>query len=126
MTTMSYTGTLVIESCPACGTVHAIPEGLQREARRHSTRVFCPLGHRWHYTKSIEQELAEARNDATYYKDAMETARSRSAYKGELTKTRKAIHAGQCPWCHRRYKRLAAHARETSDVDVEAEPPSPS
>ncbi len=135
MTTLTYTGELIVTSCPACGVIHAIPDGLELEARRRGISVFCPLGHKWHYKKTIEQELAEARNDATYYRDALHqkraelerTERSRAAFKGELTKVRKTIHAGKCPWCQRRYKRLAAHmAEKHPTVDVEAEPPSPS
>jgi predicted RNA-binding Zn-ribbon protein involved in translation (DUF1610 family) len=134
MSTMTYIDTLVVTSCPTCGSGHAIPSALDRRARRHGTTVYCPLGHGWHYSKSIEQELAEARNDAKFYKDAMVTARrerdaverSRSAYKGELTKVRTTIHAGKCPWCNRKYRRLAAHmADKHPSVDVDAEPPSP-
>jgi len=54
-------------------------------------------------------------------RDQME--RSRAAYKGELTKVRKTIHAGRCPWCRRSFKRLEAHmAAKHPDVDPEAEP----
>ena len=131
MTTLTYTGTLVVRNCPACGIAHAIPEDLDRQMHRHGNRAFCPLGHTWIYTKTVEQELAEARNDARYFKEARDMARqqrdrmerSRAAYKGELTKVRRTIHAGQCPWCRRSFKRLEAHmAAKHPDVDPEAEP----
>jgi hypothetical protein len=117
MTTMAYTGTLVVEECPKCGIIHAIPEGLYTEARRHGTSVYCPLGHSWHFTKSIEAELQEARNDVAYYRNTLKTKevqlqhteRSRAAYKGELTKTRQRAQHGQCPVCRVKFKRLASH-----------------
>jgi hypothetical protein len=134
MTTLTYTGTLVVCECPVCGVRHAIPEGLRQHARERGDpegRVFCPLGHTWVYTKTLEQQLAEARNDAQYFKQARDAARlqrdqmerSRAAYKGELTKVRRTIHAGKCPWCRRSFKRLEAHmAAKHPDVDPEAEP----
>ncbi len=131
MTTLTYSGELLVVKCPVCGVGHAIPTDLQLQMPRHGTHAFCPLGHTWVYKKTLEQELIEARNDAQYFKEARDTARqqrdhmerSRAAYKGELTKVRRTIHAGKCPWCRRSFKRLEAHmAAKHPDVDPEAEP----
>jgi hypothetical protein len=131
VTTMTYTGNLVVVTCH-CGIVHAIPEDLDVQAHAAKRTVYCPLGHSWIYRgKSWQAELVEARNDTSYFKTQLlsterkleSTERSRAAYKGELTKVRKTIHAGQCPWCRRSFKRLEAHmAAKHPDMDHEAEP----
>lgn len=117
MSTMTYTGTLVVESCPACGVAHAIPDSLQRKAKRDGIGVYCPLGHRWAYTRTVEQDLAEAKRDAEYYRGRLkeeQTAHSRTerrlnATRGVVTRTKKRVAAGVCPCCHRTFQQLARH-----------------
>ena len=117
MTTMTYTGTLVVTSCPVCGVMHAIPEGLNQQAKRHGKSVYCPLGHSWVYTKTVEQDLAEAKRDAEYYRGRLDaertqrrfTERQLRATKGVVTRTKKRIAAGVCPCCHRTFQQLARH-----------------
>lgn len=131
MTTMTYTGTLVVVTCH-CGIVHAIPRDLDFQARAQKHTVFCPLGHSWVYRgKSWEAELVDVRAESERRRQLLvdereqhaHTERSRNAYKGELTKVRRTIHAGKCPWCRRSFKRLEAHmAAKHPDVDHEAEP----
>jgi hypothetical protein len=132
MTTLIYTGRLIVTNC-WCGISQAIPEDLYREARFNGHTVYCPLGHPWvmHKGKSLEQQLADVGAESDRRRQLLEdervqhqrTERSRNAYKGELTKVRKTIHAGRCPWCLRPFKRLAAHmAAKHPDVDPEAEP----
>jgi len=84
-----------------------------------------------HQLQDIEQQLAEVRSESERRRQLLvdervqhqRTERSRNAYKGELTKVRKTIHAGKCPWCRRSFKRLEAHmAAKHPDVDPEAEP----
>jgi hypothetical protein len=115
--TMIYTGTLVVATCPVCGIGHAIPEALNTQARRHGQAVYCPLGHSWIYTKTVEQDLAEAKRDANYYKNRLSaelearqrTERRLTATRGVVTRTKKRIAAGVCPCCHRTFQQLARH-----------------
>jgi len=132
VTTLTYGGTLVVHHC-WCGIGHAIPADLDREAQFNGHTVYCPLGHQWvmHKGKSFERQLADVRAESERRRQLLvderaqhqRTERSRNAYKGELTKVRKTIHAGKCPWCRRSFKRLEAHmAAKHPDVDPEAEP----
>jgi hypothetical protein len=116
-TTLAYSGLLVVVTCPVCGIGHAIPQDLNTQAKRHRTGVHCPLGHTWIYTKSVEQDLAEAKRDAEYYKrrlsgereDHGRTRRRLSATQGVVTRTKKRIAAGVCPCCKRTFQQLARH-----------------
>lgn len=116
MTTLIYTGELVVEKC-WCGISHAIPRELQTQAKRHGTAVYCPLGHKWVIRKTIESDLAEAKRDADYYKGRLReeqqahgrTERSLRATRGVVTRTKKRIAAGVCPCCHRTFQQLARH-----------------
>lgn len=116
MATLTYTGELVVEKC-WCGIRHAIPAELQRQAKRHGSVVYCPLGHQWVIRKTVEQDLAEAKRDAEYYKGRLEaernghaaTQRSLRATRGVVTRTKKRIAAGVCPCRHRTFQQLARH-----------------
>lgn len=57
MSTLTYTDTLVVESCPTCGVVHGIPDVLYRKAKAdHRREIYCPNGHTWHYTGETDAE----------------------------------------------------------------------
>lgn len=117
MSTLTYTGTLVVATCPVCGVGHAIPEALNTQAKRHGKSVFCPLGHSWIYTKTVEQDLAEAKRDAEYYRGRLKdeqaahgrTERRLNATRGVVTRTKRRIAAGVCPCCKRTFQQLARH-----------------
>lgn len=108
-TTLTYTGTLVIETC-WCGIVHAIPRDLLKHAKADSRNaVYCPLGHQWVIRRSeadrLRAELDQAQADARSQREAKHRAmaladaerRTAIAYKGHLTRIRKRITNGVCP-----------------------------
>jgi hypothetical protein len=118
MATMMYTGTLLIEEC-WCGIQHAIPSQLQKQAAEKGAGVYCPLGHRWFYSETVQHKLererqariaAEQRTRATRELLHAEE-RSHAATRGHLTRHRKRAHAGVCPvhGCKRHFKDLERH-----------------
>lgn len=118
MPTLNYTETLTVVHC-TCGMAFAIPESLDEQLLDHrgpnGKSVYCPLGHRWHYTgkNDAEQEraariAAEQRERAV--RDLLSAEeRSHSATKGQLTKVKKRVTAGLCPCCNRSFADLARH-----------------
>lgn len=102
--TMQYTGVLVIETCCNCSIQYAMPKDLQERALRdHSVSFFCPRGHGQSYTgetaeQRLTRQLNAERTSKTWYADQLKaTERSKSALKGQLTKARNKIAAGNCP-----------------------------
>ena len=131
MTTLTYSGRLVVEKC-WCGIGHAIPQSLADEAARAGTTVYCPLGHGWVIKGSENEKLKQ---DLKWYKDraAAETARadgaeaSRRAWKGQATKARNRLVEGTCPFCgkylvdldlHMTRKHPDEHVRELTEEDA--------
>jgi hypothetical protein len=113
---LTYTGSLIVETCPDCGTAHAIPQGLRDHALRdHSVSVYCPLGHTWHYigetAEAKEKRLRKWAEDQA----ASERARadraeaSRRAWKGQTTRLRNRAAEGECVFCGKFFVGLAVH-----------------
>jgi hypothetical protein len=122
MATMTYTGRLVITSC-WCGIAMAIPEDLHSMATRHKGHtVYCPLGHKFVYSNTTEEKLAEtrqqlqreqARRRATAELLSHEE-RSHAATKGHVTRKKKQLErvaSGVCPCCQRSFTDLRRHMR---------------
>lgn len=110
MSTLTYTGALTVVSCH-CGIVYAIPDNLDSQAHLHKGReVYCPLGHRWVYRDSFEQQLERERQRHQATRDLLRAEeRSHAATRGQVTKLRKRVAAGVCPCCHRTFQQLARH-----------------
>lgn len=119
MTTLRYSGELVILSC-WCGIAHAIPDDLrsyqlrEQDAGRNFS-VYCPLGHQYVpkgpsrlERERRSREAADAR--ATALRDQLAAAeRSKAAIKGQLTKARKRAVNGVCPCCSRTFVNVQRH-----------------
>lgn len=112
---------LVTETCCACGTVFAMERELNKMCREKGERksFYCPNGHGQHYTKGVEDELRELKdqlkreqkNTAWWKNEAEAKARSLAATKGVLTRTKNRIHNGVCPCCNRSFVNLARHMK---------------
>lgn len=109
---------LVAETCPSCHCWFAMPKGLYDRMRYDSTNwAYCPNGHRWHYSRSLREELQETQQALTRATSRAEhwhgqytgAERSKAALKGVITRTRNRIGKGICPCCNRYFKNLAAH-----------------
>lgn len=131
MSTMTFTGTLCVESCPTCHIQHAIPQGMRRWALDHpdnprGTRdafwVHCPNGHVWAYVGESDAQKAadraaraegeavrlQAQLDQENAAREHEERRSR-ALKGHLTRLRNRIALGKCPRCHDEFPDVREH-----------------
>lgn len=119
MYTITHEVTLVVEECCACGTTFGMTADLQRNLRKTGREFFCPNGHPQVYTNTdakkiegLERQLKSAREDTAWWKrEAEEKARSLSATKGALTKTKKRLAGGACPCCNRQFTNLARHMK---------------
>jgi hypothetical protein len=108
MSTISYTGRLVVVSC-WCGIQYAIPEQLEQHKQRGNS-IHCPLGHQTQYVRSMADELAEAKRRAQATRDLLDQEqRSHAATRGHLTRQKKRVAAGVCPCCTRNFQNLARH-----------------
>ncbi len=122
MTTMTYTGRLVVTSC-WCGIHMAIPSDLESIARRNKGHtVYCPLGHKFIYSNTTEEKLEEAnRRLRSEQKRRAATAellaheeRSHASTRGHVTRKRKQLErvkGGVCPCCNRTFVNLARHMK---------------
>ena len=117
--TMVATSTLVVETCCSCGTAFAMEESLRQSLiRKKGEAFFCPNGHSQSYTgetiekkyEKIRRELENERSSKKWWQEEAEKkARSLSATKGQLTKTKNRIAKGVCPCCNRQFINLQRH-----------------
>ena len=121
MNTITEVSTLVVETCPSCGVLHAFPESLRETALKSrgpcGRKIYCPNGHSWFYTGKSEAKIQSERAvDAERRADAerdlrIQEERSHAATKGHLTRTRRRAEAGVCPHCTRTFQNVARHVR---------------
>lgn len=137
-TTLRYTGELVILTC-WCGVTHAVPDSLrdeqlrQHDAGRSPLGIYCPLGHT--HIPAGEGESAKLKRQLAFERDQLAAARaerdqieaSRRAIKGQVTKLRKRVVAGACPFgCHRHFVNLERHvATKHAGQELAAEQDNP-
>ena len=130
METMTTTSTLVAEICCACGTAFAMEESLRENRLMHKDNFYCPNGHSQVYVgepldkkcKRQESQLKNEKETRIWWQDEAETkARSLSATKGVLTKTKKRIANGICPSCNRQFTNLQRHMKTKHPNYVEGE-----
>ena len=112
MRTIDYTETLTVTSC-WCGINLAIPENLYTYAKRRKNHaIYCPLGHDFVFSNTVEEQLADEKRRHAATRDLLHAEeRSHRATRGALTKQRKRAKEGVCPCCHRTFKQLAAHMK---------------
>lgn len=112
MTELRYTETLVVVHC-TCGVAFAIPDDLERQAQERGKSIFCPLGHQWHYTETLEQKLKRERLAHQATKELLrDEERRHRGTKGHVTKLKKKVERaehGVCPHCNRSFQNLQRH-----------------
>ena len=127
MTTLTWTGTVVVTKC-WCGIGYGVPSSLYEEAKRnHKQVIYCPLGHEWVFSGETEAaRLArqlKAANDRIAAKQAQvdQVEASLRATKGHVTRLRKQVLAGQCPFCGQHLRDLERHiTRQHGDETPDA------
>lgn len=121
--------------CPSCGVLYGIPKAFADRLREKGGGYYCPNGHHLSWTMSeadkLKAKLKDAERDLAWYKQGeaaartrAETAeRSRAAIKGQVTKLRKRVVAGACPYgCRRHFTNLERHvATKHAGQPLEAE-----
>jgi hypothetical protein len=109
---MTYTETLVVTHCH-CGIGLAIPSNLHRVARDGGKTLFCPLGHKFVYCNSYEEQLRrEVERNARLLAEKDQLEASLRSQKGATTRVRRKLaraEAGVCPHCSRSFVNLARH-----------------
>lgn len=126
MTTLTFTGNLVVTTC-WCGIAHAVPQDLYEWANLNHTRtVYCPLGHGWVFTGETEADKLKRQLKFQRDQAAAERARADGAEaslrttKGHVTRLRKRVLDGECPLCGQHLRDLARHvARMHPDEPAE-------
>jgi hypothetical protein len=136
--TLMHTETLVIHECPACFVLHAIPKQMERDRLDHGGDVFCPNGHKWHFTVTEVTKLKKQLADEQRWRESADARaiheadqrraaeRSASAYKGQVTRLRKRAVAGVCPVpeCHRHFANLERHMESKHPGFAEGDAPA--
>ena len=124
--TTAYAGELVTIQCSSagCGVVFALSDNYVAARRRDHATWYCPNGHARHYPAESDIEKAQrlrrqAREREEHAWAALSAARdqlqaserSRSDYKGHLTRARNKIANGVCPVgnCRRHFDNVQAH-----------------
>ena len=106
---------LSAHECGNCGVVYALSEGYEAARRQDHATWYCPNGHHWHFPGESEEErlkrLLSSEKDrrARVQADLDRTEASRRAWKGQTTKLRKQVLAGQCPLCGQHLRDLERH-----------------
>jgi hypothetical protein len=125
ITTLGYSAKLVIEECCNCHIAFAVPRDFYDQCVNAgpAKTFYCPLGHAQHYVKSEVQRLRDelertqrqkswAETNARMYKDQLGASeRSKAAIKGQLTKTKKRVANGVCPFCTRHFVNVERHMK---------------
>lgn len=120
MSTLTYSGHLVVDECCVCGVRFAWPEDLREKKlteRQDPTRngFFCPNGHSQHFSGKPEADLlrerlqVEKENAAFWRTESQRVARQAAAARGVTTKLKRRIANGVCPCCKRSFANVARH-----------------
>lgn len=122
MTTLTYIGRLVVNTC-WCGIRHAVPEELENfQQRQHNdgesvTSIYCPLGHSYvpsgkgEAQRLREKLKREEERNARLISENDQLEASRRAQKAATTRARQRAKNGVCPCCNRTFKQLARHMK---------------
>jgi hypothetical protein len=121
MTTQTFTGTLTVIDCPACGMPFGITTRFETQRRDDHTTFYCPAGHGQSFRgkSALEQErdrLKASRDRAVqseqwWRRRAEQERRSAAAQKGHRTRVLNLIAKGVCPvaGCRRNFTNVREH-----------------
>lgn len=118
MTTQTYIGALVVQSCCSCGVRFGIEQTHNTELLRTKEAFYCTNGHRQYYqgesdadkASRLARELASARDrEATLRQENQTRWRLQRAAEGKTRAIKRRVAAGVCPCCTRTFQNLAAH-----------------
>jgi hypothetical protein len=110
-------------ACPECGIDLAVPSNFLRVKREQGGDLFCPNGHKFHYTKTevqkLQEELEAEKRRTQLEREAKERERARAetmqrsnaALRGQVTKIKHRVGNGVCPCCRRTFQNLMRHMK---------------
>lgn len=115
-----------VESCASCGVTFALTAGMVGQLRETGNGFYCPNGHSLSFGNSTAEQLRKEQeaNDRLkkrlvqsqqWEAEAIEAKnaaqRSLSATRGQVTKLRKKLDGGVCPYpgCKRHFRDLERH-----------------
>lgn len=119
MSTLTYTGTMEIHSCPSCHMDYAAPEAFFRRISEGGGSWYCPQGHSVEFTTShaeemrkLQQQLDRQKSRTRHLEDQYEAAQlSARSYKGHVTRIKNRIANGVCPFCNRSFENVRNHMK---------------
>jgi hypothetical protein len=106
---------MVEVECCACAMHFYVPQLWSSERRESHDSFFCPNGHPLTYkakseAEKLRDELARRTSQLDQERAAREDLeRSRRALQGHMTKLRKRVSNGVCPYCSRSFVNLRRH-----------------
>jgi len=124
---------LTVMDCARCGVVFGISTQLEQRRREDGQAFYCPNGHSNVFKDSeldktkreLERVRGESQRRLERFRDEQAahdaTMRTLSATKGQVTKLKKRVHNGVCPYCQRHFTALQRHI-ETKHHDELATP----
>jgi len=114
---------LYVTDCPDCGVIFAVLDDYDGRRRADTRGFYCPNGHVMSYRKSeadrLREQLASMERRLGWAQEtandngarALLNARQAAAYKGHLTRIRRAIASGLCPCCRRHFDNVERHIK---------------
>lgn len=125
--TYAYATTLEVISCGNCGIPFGLPVDLAAARREDGGSFYCPNGHfvGWAETeaKRLARELRAARDRTAAWQARAEGAEaSLRTTKGHVTRLRRQVLAGECPFCGQHLRDLARHIGRRHPDEPEAAP----
>lgn len=128
--TVNHTVSLNVWECPSCGVVYGITSEFANAVKNRHGSYYCPNGHSLSWKDSeadiLRRKLDSARMDVDWYKSrASEAEGSLRATRGVVTKLRKRVTNGVCPFgCRRHFANLQRHvASKHPGATLDAEEP---
>ena len=122
MSTQTYIGALVVQTCCSCGIKFGVEDNYDAARREDHKSFYCPAGHAQHYTGKTKaqklQEELEREKRLRGWSESRETAlrdqlgateRSLRGHKAAKTRIKNRIAAGVCPCCNRSFQDLRRH-----------------
>jgi hypothetical protein len=100
--TFTATAEFVVEECCNCHVQFALTRDFFDQRQKDGNNFYCPNGHGQHYTESeekrLKRQLENKRLAVEFWRNQANIARlSLRATKGQVTKLKKKVAAGQCP-----------------------------
>lgn len=124
-TELQATTRLVVHECWSCGTVYAMSERVHNDRLSDGGSWYCPNGHSTVFKETEAARLARllknSEQTAKWERDHREAAeRSLIATRGHVTRLRKKVLAGECPFCGQHLRDLERHiSRQHKDEPAE-------